>query len=66
MNIQIRADWTNKSEYYIDFERGMVAHSQAASRGQTNRIFNDQDIAGTMKYLTYPQASDFYKKNKTA
>jgi hypothetical protein len=66
MDLYIRADFTNQPQYHIDFARGTIAHSRAASRGQTNRLFKDQDLGGTLKHLTYPQAANFYKKNRTA
>ena len=67
MNLQdIRANWTPYSEYNIDFARGSITHSRSTSNGQLNRIFKDQITGGTLKHLTYPQTTDFYKKNKTA
>ena len=66
MNLQIRADTASKAEYYIDFARGSIYHSQTASRGQKNRIFNEVEAGGLMKYLSYPQAFDYFKKNKVA
>lgn len=66
MNIQIKAGWTPVSEYYFDFERGSVFHSRTANRAQANRVFADINGGGTLKHLSYPQACDFYKKNKTA
>lgn len=66
MNLHIRADWTSHSQYHIDFARGTIIHSRAASRGQTNRYFKEHALSGTFKYLTYPQAATFYRKNRTA
>lgn len=66
MDLQIRADWTANSTYHIDFASGSITHSRAASRGQTNRIFKEMSLAGSLKHLTYFQAANFYKKNRTA
>lgn len=66
MNYQIRADYSPTSEYYIDFARGSIYHSQTSSRGQKHRIFDDQPVAGRMKHFNYPQATDLFKKTKTA
>lgn len=66
MDLYIRADFTNQPQYHIDFARGTIVHSRAASRGQSNRLFKDHDMGGTLKHLTYPQAANFYKKNRTA
>ena len=65
-NLFIRAPWTPYSEYHIDFDRGSVTHSRAASRGQHNRIFADGKMGGTLTHLSYPQLTNFYKLNKTA
>jgi hypothetical protein len=64
MNLLIRADWTNTSEYFIDFDRGQILHSRAASRGQSNKFFRAESVAGSLKHLTYVQAATFYSKNK--
>lgn len=66
MDLQIRADWTANSTYHIDFASGSITHSRAASRGQTNRIFKEMSLAGSLKHLNYFQAANFYKKNRTA
>lgn len=66
MDLYIRADWTSHSQYHIDFARGSIVHSKAASRGQTNRLFKDHELGGSLKHLTYPQAATFFKKNRTA
>ena len=66
MNLQIRANPAPYSEYHIDFARGSITHSQAASRGQKNRIFNDKLLGGLLNYQTYAQNFDFTKKNKIA
>lgn len=66
MDLYIRADFTNQPQYHIDFARGSIVHSRAASRGQANRLFKDHDLGGTLKHLTYPQAATFFKKNRTA
>ena len=64
-NIQgLRADWNTDPEYYIDFARGSIYHSQTASRGHINRIFNDQIVGGRMKHFSGFQASDLWKKSK--
>jgi len=65
MDLLIRADWTNTSQYYIDFDRGQILHSRAASRGQSNKFFRTESVGGTLKHLTYAQAASFYVKNKT-
>ncbi len=64
MDLHIRADWTSHSQYHIDFARGSITHSRAASRGQTNRLFKDKELGGSLKHLTYAQAANFHKKNK--
>jgi hypothetical protein len=66
VNLNINSDWTPYSEYHIDFARGIVTHSKAASRGQRNRIFKSIEVGGSLKHLSYFQTTDFYKKNKTA
>jgi hypothetical protein len=66
MDLYIRADWTTHSQYHIDFARGTIVHSRAASRGQTNRLFKEHELGGTLKHLSYPQAATFFKKNRTA
>lgn len=64
-NLFIRANWTATSEYHIDFDRGSVTHSRAASRGQSNRIFANQPVGGDLKHLSYAQVCNFFKLNKT-
>jgi hypothetical protein len=65
MDLHIRSNWTPYSDYIIDFDRGQVLHSKATSRGQANRFFRTTEVGGNLKHLTYPQVTDFYKKNKT-
>ena len=65
-NYFLRADWSAYSDYVIDFDRGSVSHSRAASRGQTNRVFASVEGGGKLKHLAYPQVTNFYKLNKTA
>ena len=65
-NLFIRANWNSISEYNIDFDRGSVTHSMTATRGQDNRIFNNQFVGGDLKHLSYVQVCNFYKLNKTA
>lgn len=66
MDLIIRADWTAHSQYHIDFARGTITHSRAANRAQTNRLFSEYSTSGIFKYLTYPQATTFYRKNRMA
>ena len=61
-----RADWSPKSEYHIDFDRGSVAHSKTADQRQRHRLFTDSYTSGPLKHLSYPQATDYFKKMKTA
>ena len=65
-NLQMRADWTTQPEYYIDFARGSIYHSQTASRGQIHRIFSDKPVGGKMKHLNYAQMTDIFKKGRAA
>ena len=60
-----RADYTAKAQYYIDFNKGTVVHSKTASKGQFNRYFHETEPVTKLGFLSYPQAADFWKKNKT-
>jgi hypothetical protein len=67
MNMQpFRADWAAVSEYHIDFDRGSVTHSKTANRRQRHEHFVDTYTSGPFKHLSYPQATDYFRKMKTS
>lgn len=60
MDVKPFAIGLSNSEYHIDFDRGIITHSQMSNRQQENRIFRRFKLNGMLGHLSSSQANQYY------